>query len=124
MITHIAALRAEKVADMPLSTTSDNNLSLDGRLAALAPGTEEFMEIQVAVEPQRVVAVVQFGLSFNLLDFLAIQPALDAVHTGFAFGRRLGVEGDALKSLVAMEAGEAVRMETNACGADDLAGDW
>ncbi len=51
-IAYITALSTEEMPSMPLPTTSNNDLTLDRRLATPAPGTEQFMEIQMAVKPQ------------------------------------------------------------------------
>jgi hypothetical protein len=50
--TYISTLGAKEMSGMPLSTASNNDLTFDRRLAALASWTEELVEIQVAIEPQ------------------------------------------------------------------------
>jgi hypothetical protein len=49
-IKRIATLRTKEVSSMPLRSTRDDNLTFDRCLAALAPRTEELVEIEVAVE--------------------------------------------------------------------------
>ena len=46
----IAALRTEEVARMPFSSASYNHLPFNGSLARLASGTEQLMEVKVAVK--------------------------------------------------------------------------
>ncbi len=50
--TYITALRTEEMTNMPLATTSNHDLSLDRCLAAPASRAEEFVKVQMAVEPQ------------------------------------------------------------------------
>jgi len=79
-IKRIAALRAEKVTGVPFGTASDNDFAFNGRLAALASGREELVEIKVTVETCGFVgAVVVFktrhvfgcGVSGEVGDVLA-----------------------------------------------------
>ena len=48
---YITAFGAEKVANMPFCATGNNDLALDGGLAALTARAKQLMKIQVAVEP-------------------------------------------------------------------------
>ena len=56
-VERIAALRAEEVSRVPLSTAGDDNLALDWGFAGLATWAEEFVEVEVAVEAEGSVAV-------------------------------------------------------------------
>jgi hypothetical protein len=101
-IKGITTLRAEEVTHMPLSATCHDDLALDGRLAALAAGREELVEVEVAVEAQAFVdAVLGFEtlhvfvgrVGWEELDVIA---ALAGVNAGDAFEALvvgLGVEG-------------------------------
>lgn len=57
-IKRIATLGTEKVTGMPLRATGNNNLAFNRRLAALAAGREELVEIEVAVEAGSFVCAV------------------------------------------------------------------
>ena len=57
-IKRIAALRAEKVAGVPLRAARDDDLALDRGGAALAARAEALVEVQVAVEPRGLVDAV------------------------------------------------------------------
>jgi hypothetical protein len=101
-VKRITTLRTEEVADVPLSAARDDDLALDGRLAALAAGREELVEVEVAVEAQAFVdAVLGFEtlhvfvgrVGWEELDVIA---ALAGVNAGDAFEALvvgLGVEG-------------------------------
>ena len=71
-IKRIAALRAEKVARVPLRAARDDDLALDRGGAALAARAEAFVEVQVAVEPRGLVNAV---LVFELLHLFWCVPA-------------------------------------------------
>jgi len=49
-IKRVAALRAEKVAGVPLGAARDNDFALNRCLAALAARRKELVEVEVAVE--------------------------------------------------------------------------
>jgi hypothetical protein len=49
--TYITTFGAEEVADMPFSSTSDDNFSFDRCLAAFASWAEQFVKVKVAIEP-------------------------------------------------------------------------
>jgi hypothetical protein len=98
----ITTLRAEEVADMPLGAARDDDLALDGRLAALAAGREELMEVEVAVEAHAFVdAVLGFetlhvfvrGMGWEELDVFAALAGMDAGDALEALVVGLGVEG-------------------------------
>ena len=98
----VTALRAEEMANVPLGATGYHDLALNGRLAALAPGREELVEVEMAVEAQAFVETVfgfetvhvfKCGVGGEELDVFA---ALAGVNASNAFGTLvvgLGVEG-------------------------------
>lgn len=49
-IERVTALGTEEVPGVPFCTTRNNDLALNGRLAALAARREELVEVEVAVE--------------------------------------------------------------------------
>lgn len=102
--THITTLRAKEMSNMPLGATSDDDLALNGRLTALTPRTKELMEVQMAIESQRVVVVIVHAMAVRGFDLLARQTRLDTLQPRFARLRRLGVEGDALETFAAVVA--------------------
>jgi hypothetical protein len=131
-IKRITALRAEKVARVPLRATRDDNLALDGRRTALTPRTKALVEVQVAVEPRRLVGAI---LVFQALHFLRCFPAgqegdvvagragADAVYARGVLGAGFRVEGDAFELLAALVAAEALGVEPTAACGDDAPGD-
>lgn len=56
-IKWVTALRAEEMANVPLSTASHYNLTLYRCFARFTARREELMEVQVAIEPHGFVAV-------------------------------------------------------------------
>lgn len=131
-IKRITALRAEKVAGVPLGATRDDNLALDGGSTTLAAWAKALVEVQVAVEPRRLVGAV---LVLQLLHLLRCFPAgqeghvvaggasADAVHARGVLSAGLRVEGDALELLAALVAAEALRVEAAPARGDDAARD-
>lgn len=120
--THIAALRAEEMAHMPLRAARYNDLSLDWRLAALAAGAEELVVVQVAVEPHSFIAVIRFGDTLAHLDVLAVPAPPDTVEALGTLVLGLRIEGYALEALAAVVADETLRMEACAGGTDGTTG--
>lgn len=127
-IKRVAALRAEKVSDVPLRAACDNNLALDGRLAALAARREQLVEVKVAEEALGFVeAVVGFqaqhvvgrGVRGEELDVLAALAGADAGDALGVLDVGLGVEGYTFQVLAAVVADEAFGVEARACGRDD-----
>jgi hypothetical protein len=57
-IEGVTAFSAEEVPNMPFCACCHYHLALDGRLAASAAGTEEFVKVQVAVESQLAFYIV------------------------------------------------------------------
>lgn len=49
-ITHISALGAKEMSNVPFSTASNHHLTLNGRLAAAASRAEELVEVEMTVE--------------------------------------------------------------------------
>lgn len=97
---------AEKVAHVPFCATCNDDFALDGGLAALAAGTKELVEIQVAVEARNTrlfVWVMRQSLGPGRLGLL--------------------VKRNTLQGSVAVVADEAFRVESTASSGDDLAGD-
>jgi hypothetical protein len=101
-IKRITALRAKEVTHMPLSATSNNDLALNGRLAALAPRREEFVEVEMAVEAHALVHAVLGFEALHVfvcwvrrkeLDVFAALARVDAGHALEALVVGLGVEG-------------------------------
>lgn len=98
----ITALGAEEMADVPFGTTGNHHLAFNRGLAALTAGAEEFMEVQVAVEPRDV--------GFFVMGWCICQSLRT---TGFGFL----VESHAFERRLAVETGEAFWMEPRAsCG--------
>jgi hypothetical protein len=56
----IAALRAEEMTNVPFGATCNDDLTLNGRFAALTPRGEGFVKVEVAEEAERFVAVCIF----------------------------------------------------------------
>jgi hypothetical protein len=109
---------------MPLCAASNYDFTLDGRLAGLAARREEFVEVEMAVEAQALIAVV-FGSAAGVVgDVGAVHAGLDPGDPFAAGGLGLWVEGDAFEAFRAVVAAEALGVETDAGGADDAAGDW
>jgi hypothetical protein len=74
--TYITALCTKEVSNVPLGPASDNYLTLNRCLAALAPGAEEFMEVKMTIETQGCVPIVVFRET--LVYVLAVQAGVDA----------------------------------------------
>lgn len=119
-IERITALRAEKVARVPLGATGDDYLALNRGSAALAPWAKALVEVQVAVEPRRLVSAVLVLQPLHLLrrvpageegDVLARRAGADAVHARGVLGAGFWVEGHALELLAALVAAEALWVE-------------
>lgn len=129
-IERIAALRAEEVARMPLRAARDDDLALDGRLTGLAARGEELVEVEMAVEAERGVAVVEFLLQELVLGHVELVVEGQALPAGvdpgealpaLSFGLR--VEGNEFEIGVALMADEAVGVEALASGAQDATSD-
>lgn len=132
MRKRIATLRTKEVTRVPLRTTRDNDLSLNRRRATLTPGTETLVEIQMAVEPRRLVGSIPLLQLRHFLrrvpagqelDVLAALAGADALNASAVFGRGFRVEGDAFEFLAALVAAEAVGVEATASCGDDAAAD-
>lgn len=54
-IERISTLRTEEVASMPFGTASHDHFTLDWRLAAFASWAEQLVEVEMAVETERLV---------------------------------------------------------------------
>lgn len=131
-IERIATLGAKEMSDMPLGAARHHHLALDGRLATLAPRAEHLVEVEVAVEAQRlVVAVVCLELRHGLGrgmrveegEVLAAGAGADPGYARGVLGGGFWVEGHAFEVLAAVVAEEAFGVETGAAGGDDAAGD-
>jgi hypothetical protein len=57
-VERITTLCTEEVSSMPLGSTCDNDLALDGCFATLASGWKELMEVKVAEEALSFVRAV------------------------------------------------------------------
>jgi hypothetical protein len=119
-IKWISALGAEEVTSMPFRTASNDNLALNGRLAALAARGEELVEVEMAVEAWRFVCavvmletrhVVGGGVGGKEGDIGAGEAGANALDTFGMFVRGFRVEGYAFEVLAALVAGEAFGME-------------
>ena len=82
------------------------------------------MEIQMAVESQRLVTIILFRATGGFLYWQTIHSGANTSHSLCTLGIWLGIECNALKRLGAMIATEAVWMKANAGGCDYFAGDW
>lgn len=131
-IKRIATLGTEKVTSMPLGTTSNNDLAFNRRLAALAAGRKQLVEIEVAVEAGRFVCAVVVlearhgvcgGVRGQVRDVGAGEAGADARDAFGVFVGGFWVEGYTFEVLAALVAGEAFRVEARARGGDDAAGD-
>lgn len=118
-IERVAALCTEEVASMPLRATSDDDLALNGRLARFATRTEELVEVERAVKPQRRLPVAFFSfvqhIHAEVLRDAAGLAGCDSLETLRTFGFRLGVKRDVLEVRVTLVAVETGRMEALAC---------
>jgi hypothetical protein len=123
-VKRVAALRAEEVTNVPLRTARDDDLSLDGCLAALAARREQLVEVEVAVEAQGLVMpVFSLELLHRFVGRMRVQhgkvvAALACVDARYALGvlgGRLRVEGHAFEVLAAVVALEALRVEADTC---------
>lgn len=103
---------------MPLGSTRNHNLPFNRRLAALAPRTKEFMVVQMAVEPQPLIAIFVCTSPAVIVTRYAIT---DAINTVQAVGLGFRIEGDAFETFAAVVAAEALRVETRAGGGDNAA---
>jgi hypothetical protein len=129
-IEGIPTLCAKEVTDVPFSTAGDDNLALDRRFAALAARAEEFVEVEVAVEAERCVAVGDFELQcfvwahvFLTRQVSSSAPRSYALNTFGSLLLWLGIEGDEFEVGVAFVADEAFGVEALACCTEDAAGD-
>ena len=112
--------------DVPGIPTRNHDLRFNGRLARLAAGREEFVEVEVAVEAEGGVAVVSgsfAGFLFGEGNGEVGGTGIDAGEAGGARGVGFGVEGDAFEGADAVVAGEAVGVEALRGGCDRAAGD-
>lgn len=113
---------------MPLCAAREHDFALDWRLAALAPRAEGLVEVEVAVKSQTSVPIIVMSVIFRCAastvhyPHLAVLARLDPRQSLLAASVRLGVEGNAFESCVAVKAGEAFRVEACAGGGDDAAG--
>ena len=111
-LERIAALGAEEMPNVVLTPGGEDDLAFDRRFAAATSWGEELVEVEVAVEPQRVV----FG--GQTIGF----ESREALILGF------GVEGHTFEGGVAVGAGEAGGVEAGFLrlrgvrGGDDAAG--
>lgn len=126
----IPALRAEEVADVPFGAAGDDDFALDGRFAALAARAEELVEVEVAVEAERGVAVGDFELQRFVCIHVFVTGEMSsrasrsyALHAFASLLLGLRVEGDEFEVGVAFVADEAFGVEALACCAEDAAGD-
>lgn len=92
------------MAHVPLGPGGDDNLPFDGRLAAAATGAEQFVEVEMAVEPQ-------FALWHNFALIVRVAQAAAGLEALQPLVFRLWVECDTFQSGGAMVTGEAFRME-------------
>lgn len=114
--TYIAAQGAEEMADVPVRAAREHDLALDRRGAALAARAEGLVEVEVAVEAEAFIIVIVIVIVVVIVVRASFQTCLPPL---------LGLreEGDAFEPRAAVEAREALRVETRAGGADDAAGD-
>lgn len=102
------------MADVPFRAAGEDDFAFDGGAAGFAPGGKEFVEVEVAVEAgEGVVGGVVGWLVLFLVFFLA---------RGVGVGG-FRVESDEFEVGGAGVAGEAGRVETLVCGAEDAACD-
>jgi hypothetical protein len=68
--TYITTFGTEKMTDMPLGSACHDNFAFNRGLAALAPGAELLMEIQMTIEAQHMrLLVVTWCLRQSLIAF-------------------------------------------------------
>jgi hypothetical protein len=96
----VTTLGAEEVADMPFRSSCNNDLTLDRCFAGTAAGRKELVEVQVAVEAERIIGC------FGRCEFEA--HALQACEA-FLVGFR--VERDAFEWRGAVVTCKAFRVE-------------
>lgn len=51
-VERVAALRAEKMTDVPFGSAGYYDFAFDGRLTTLTPWREELVEVEVAEKPR------------------------------------------------------------------------
>jgi hypothetical protein len=130
-VERVAALRAEKVARVPLGAARDNDFALDGRLARLTARGEELVEVERAEKALRWVRPV-FGFEARHVGGCRVRVEEGEVDAGLARADALAalgvllvglrVEGDAFELLAALVAREALRVEAETGGGDGAAG--
>jgi hypothetical protein len=64
---------------MPFSSTSNHDLTLDRRFTTLAPRTEKFMIIQMAIEPQAFVAILLRASWHIIIPCYTIPDSIDTI---------------------------------------------
>ena len=120
LVKRVTTLSAEEVAFMPLATAGNDDLPFNGCLAATAAGRKHLMKVKMTVEAQAAITIVHCSLAINEVWRVRVRSAgFDTRKTCIARGRRFRVEGDALKEFRAVEAGEALRVETLREGGDN-----
>jgi hypothetical protein len=101
-IKWITALSAEEMSNMPLGATSHDNLALDRRLAALAAGREELVEVEMAVEAHSFVEpvfsfetlhILVRGVGLKELDVITALASMNATDALSTLVIRFRVEG-------------------------------
>jgi hypothetical protein len=124
----IAALRAEEVSSVPLSTARHNHLTFNRCLARLASRREHLVEVEMAEEALRLICavfvlepshVIWSSLSskeWDILTTLACANARDALREFVVWFR---VEGNTLEMLSTLVACEALRVEPQTSRRDD-----
>jgi len=123
-VERIATLRTEKVASVPLRTTSNYYLALNRRFAALAPRTEELVEVEMAIKPQSFVSIFVCSLSYSFLDIMTGHTSTNTVQALIAEVLWFWVKSYAFEPLAAVVAAEAFVMEACSTSRDDTTGDW
>jgi hypothetical protein len=122
--THITTLRTKEMASMPLSTTSNNNISLNRRLTALTPRRKELMKVQMAIKPHTLITILLHRVPpiiFITLHQFARPTTPNARHPFISLALRLRVERHALKRLRAVMAAEAFGVEAGFGSRNDAA---
>lgn len=76
----VPALGAEEVAKVPVVAQCHDVLAHNGRRAVLAPRREQFVPVQVAVEPETRVTVLGHGLARRFGEMFACGPPGDALE--------------------------------------------
>jgi hypothetical protein len=111
LLERIPALRTEEMAIMPMLAQRHGMFANDRRLAVLTARRVEFVPVEMAIEAQPLIAVVGYGLAFDVFELLARSATLDAGEARGAHWGGLGADFEGFERGAAGVADEAVGVE-------------